>query len=113
VIVRISSAFVPLSKLTLYLEHVEGSEIPRYEAALGLVSVSLLQRSLVTYMELMTISCWRSEEAMKQFVEKQLPSVRANNEYGVIQFEAQTYQLAVYRDDKLQDGDVQGTTVPE
>ncbi len=112
-IVRISSAFVPLYNFTSYLEYVQGSEVPSYEAATGLISVSLLQRSLVTYVELMTISSWRSEEAMKPFVEKQLSADRAKNEYGIIQFEAHTYELALYRDGKVQGEDERGTTVPE
>jgi heme-degrading monooxygenase HmoA len=102
---------VPLSVFTLYLEYVQGSEIPSYEAAPGLISVSLLQRSLVAYIEFMIISSWRSEEAMKPFVKKQLSADRAKNEY-VTQFEAHTYELVLYGDGKVQGADVQGTRVP-
>lgn len=111
-IVRISSAFVPVSEFTSYLEYLHGSEIPSYEAAPGLISVWLLQRSLAAYVELMTISSWQSEEAMKLFVETQLPGDRAKNEY-VIQFEAHTYQTVPNRDGKMQGADVPGTIVPE
>jgi hypothetical protein len=62
VIVRISSAVVPEHKATCYLEHVQAGEILSYEAAPGLISVSLLQRSLVAYVESMIISLWRSED---------------------------------------------------
>ena len=49
---------------------------------------------------------------MKLFVEKQLSADRAKNEY-VIQFEAHSYEPALYRDGKSQGEDVQGTTGPE
>jgi heme-degrading monooxygenase HmoA len=94
-------------------EYVQGSEIPSYQAAPGLISVSLLRRSLGAYVELLTISSWRSEDAMKPFVEKQLSADRAKNEYGVIQLDARTYEVVLYRDGEVQGDDVQGTTVPE
>jgi heme-degrading monooxygenase HmoA len=113
VIVRISSAAVPAHNLTSYLEHVQGSEIPSYEAARGLTSVWLLQRSLVAYVELMTISLWRSEDAMREFVEKQILADRAENEYGLIQYEARIFEVAAYREGKVLDEGVAGTTVSE
>ena len=47
--VRISSAAVPESDLTAYLDYVQKVEIPAYEAAPGLVSVTLVRRNLGGY----------------------------------------------------------------
>jgi hypothetical protein len=73
VIVRISSTTLLEASLNAYVEHVERNEIPSYVAASGLVSVWLLQRRFVACVEVMTLSLWRSEEALTQFVEKRPP----------------------------------------
>jgi hypothetical protein len=98
---------VPLSEITSYLEHVRSSEIPLYEAAVGLMSVSLLQRQFVAYVELMTISLWQSGGALKRFVEEQLLTDRALGDSGVIRLEARTFEVVLSREGKLQGG-VQG-----
>lgn len=100
---RISSAAVPQSALSPYLEYVRSTEIPRYEAATGLMSVSLLQRPFGAYVELLTLSIWQSEQALTRFVEKQPPADGVESEYGVIQFEPRTYESVVSRDGKLRD----------
>ena len=50
-IVRISSAIVPHAMFDSYLSHVQTSTIPAYEAAAGLISVSVFQRLVVGYVE--------------------------------------------------------------
>jgi hypothetical protein len=71
VIVRISSIIVPESLYNLHLTKLQSAAIPQYEAAAGLVSVSLLQRPFVAYVELLTISLWVTEKAMTSFLEGQ------------------------------------------
>jgi len=60
---------VPAHTLSRYLEHLEQFLIPRYEAASGLISVFLLQRPFVAYVELVTLSMWQSDEDMTRFLE--------------------------------------------
>jgi hypothetical protein len=41
-----------------YLSYVQNSNIPVYEAATGLISVSVFQRLAVGYVELLTLTMW-------------------------------------------------------
>jgi heme-degrading monooxygenase HmoA len=92
-IVRISSTIVPKPKLKEHLERVQKSEIPAYEAAPGLHSVWLLERPFVEYIEVMTISLWRSETALNRFL-KDLPPVTVDaKEHKEIQLDARLYGL--------------------
>jgi hypothetical protein len=84
---------------------MQQSEIPRYESISGLISVSLLQRRLAAYVELMTISTWVSDEAMKPFVEEQR---LGNCPKNVIEFEGHTYEL-IPNPERQTAGDTQGT----
>jgi hypothetical protein len=56
VIVNVSSVIAHQSHSAKYLEHVRRSVLPCYEAARGLVSVSLSQREMVAYLEVLTVS---------------------------------------------------------
>jgi heme-degrading monooxygenase HmoA len=67
-IVRICSAFVLSSLIEPYLDGLRGTVMPIYAAATGLLSVSVLQRHLVAYSEVLIVSSWESEEAMRQFM---------------------------------------------
>jgi len=104
VIVRISASAVPESSLNDYLAHVERNEIPHYEGASGLVSVWLLERRFVAYVEVMTISLWRSEEALNEFVEKRRVDLASSGDRG-IQLEPWIYQLVMSRGSTLRDSD--------
>lgn len=95
-IVRISSIAIPKTKIAEYLEYAERSLLPAFEAASGLDSVHLLQRSLVAYDELIAISVWNSEEALVRFVES-CPSHCAERELAAIEFEPHTYNLVASR----------------
>ena len=99
-IVRVSSIAVPASKLDRYLEHVEENELPTYETAPGLISVWLLQRPFVAYVEVMTLSLWQSGEALTGFIESQPEPIDLPNDYGVIHMEPHAYELVVRRDGK-------------
>jgi len=59
--------------LNAYFEHAQTHEIADYESAAGLVSVWLLSRPFVAYVEVMTVSVWESEQALHQFIKSQLP----------------------------------------
>jgi heme-degrading monooxygenase HmoA len=72
VIVRMSSNIVSESQLGPYLTYLESHMISKYEAAPGMVRVHLLQRRFVGYVETLTVSLWRSQEAVRQFMESEL-----------------------------------------
>jgi heme-degrading monooxygenase HmoA len=67
-----------------------------------LVSVSLLQRSFVAYVEVMKVSIWRSEEALRRFAENRPFFADLKTEYGSIQLDPRTYELVVSRDSEHQ-----------
>jgi heme-degrading monooxygenase HmoA len=108
VIVRISSAVVPESMVSSYLEYVQNCEIPCYEVANGLIGVSVLQKPFVAYVELMTVSVWRSEEALKRFVKDQLPADRAEADCGTIELSERIYEVVLSRAGKLRGADMRG-----
>jgi hypothetical protein len=87
---------VPDSKLKEYLEDLQRNELRNYELAPGLESVCLLQRPFVAYMEVMIISIWRSERALKRFSERRQCGDHVSSEYGGIQFEPRVYSLMMF-----------------
>jgi hypothetical protein len=88
---------VPYSVLQTYLDHVHTSRIPTYRAAAGLVSVSVCQRPVVSYVELLTLTLWQSEQALSKFLEGDLAAANDRNENDVIHMEAHVYELLVTR----------------
>lgn len=91
--VCISSAFVPQPKFGQYLQNVQDSEIPTYEAAAGFVSVSLLQRICVSYVELLVVSMWQSSEALVQFLQSR-PTDVPRECCGAIELGTRIYEVA-------------------
>lgn len=51
------------------MRHLRAQVIPNYERAEGLISVTIVRRTLVAYCEFAVISAWRSERAMTSFIE--------------------------------------------
>jgi len=96
VIVQISSIAVAKAKTGEYLERLQRDAIPAYEAALGIVSIQLLRRSLVAYDELLTLSVWESEEALTRFLERP-PLTDAPSDLRGIESEPRIYQLVVFQ----------------
>jgi hypothetical protein len=94
-IVRISSSAVPENKVASYLEYMQGTEVPHYEAAAGLTSFSLLQRPFVAYVEVMTISLWQSQQFLTRFLEDRSAEPPVPIDYGAIQFEARNYTVLI------------------
>lgn len=66
-IVQISSVTVPQSVVSVQIENMPSRTIPTYQAAEGFVSLCLLQRPFVAYVELLMISIWESEPALNRF----------------------------------------------
>jgi len=80
-----------------YLDHVHTSAIPAYEAAAGLISVSVFQRLVVGYVELLTLTMWQSEQALTRFLEGRPPTNNDRSDYGVIHMEPHVYELVSSR----------------
>jgi heme-degrading monooxygenase HmoA len=97
VIARISSAIVPHSLFDKYSAYLHASAIPIYEIAEGLVSVSVFQRPVVGYVELLTFTVWQSEAALTRFLEDRPATNNERNDYGVIHTEPHVYELVASR----------------
>jgi hypothetical protein len=93
-IVRISSTAVPESGLTAYSDYVQKVEIPAYEAASGLVSVTMVRRNLGEYVEVLTFSIWQSEDALLRFG---LPNQDVMKEYDGVAFGVREYETVLVR----------------
>ena len=102
---------MPQTELTSYLDYVRSREIPDYEFAPGLHSVSLLQREFVGYVEVMIVSLWNSEKARHRFIEIELIPKEAGSG-GVIQLEKRIYELVFSREGKLGNADLEGEQSP-
>ena len=96
-ILRMLSAFVPRSELEMYLEHLRIKTIPAYEAAAGLISVALVRRHFVEYVEVATISTWESEETMTRFLGEAAPIDPLQPLPSLLEWEAHIYQMVVAR----------------
>ena len=83
--------------LDRYLSHVHTSSIPVYEAATGLISVSVFQRPVVGYVELLTLTMWQSEQALTRFLDDYPAANNDRSDYGVIHMEPHVYELVVSR----------------
>jgi heme-degrading monooxygenase HmoA len=98
-IFQISFVAVPTSEFRSYLEEMERITLPAYEGAGGLISVVLLRRVLVAYIEVATISTWRSKEELAQFLKHTSPTATAVNH--VVMWRGETaYELIVARTGK-------------
>ena len=84
---------VPAPSLSRCLKHIEQFVIPRYEAAPGLISIWLMQRPFVAYVELATLSMWQSEQDMTRFLESQAMPFCPGD--GVIQLEPHAFEIVL------------------
>lgn len=103
-ILRMLSAFVPRSELEMYLEHLRIKTIPACEAAAGLISVALVRRQFVEYVEVSTISTWQSEETMTRFLGQAAPIDPSQPVRLLVEWEAHIYEMVVARDGMQSDG---------
>jgi heme-degrading monooxygenase HmoA len=104
VIVRISSAIVPSPGFDEYLEDLR-TALPVYEAAAGLLWVAFLQRPFVAYVEVVTLSVWKSEQAMARFIGSTPTKNNPASPTGVIELNTHAYELLVSTDGKFQDAE--------
>lgn len=102
-IVQISSVAVPQSVLSVQIENMRSRTIPTYQAAEGFVSLCLLQRPFVAYVELLMISIWESEPALNRFTARQLAADVAEGDHDIIRLGLRTYELLVSSERKTQD----------
>lgn len=91
-IVHVASIIVHQSQATDYLEHVHTKLLPAYRAANGLVSVFFSRRELLAYVEILAVSTWRSEEALRRFSPETM-SPDEMNARGFIALEPHVYEL--------------------
>jgi heme-degrading monooxygenase HmoA len=80
-----------------YLNYVHTTTIPCYESAPGLISVSVFQRPVVGYVELLTLTTWESEQALTRFLQDSLATNNDSSDYGVIHMEPHVYEPVVSR----------------
>jgi heme-degrading monooxygenase HmoA len=73
VIVRICSDLVACENIPAYVADLSQRVLPLYRLADGLQSVSVLQRKLIAYGEIATVSAWDSAEAMADFFRASVP----------------------------------------
>ena len=102
-IVQISSVAVPQSVVSVQIENMRSRTIPTYQAAEGFVSLCLLQRPFVAYVELLMISIWESEPALNRFTASQLAVDVAERDHDIIRLGLRTYELLVSSESKAQD----------
>jgi hypothetical protein len=87
VILQISSVAIPAVSLRNTWRTPGATKSQHIKIARGLESVLPLQRPFVAYVEVTTISVWRSEKAFARFSASQPSFGSANNEYGGVHFE--------------------------
>jgi len=102
-IVQVSSVAVPQSMVSVRVEDIRSRTIPTYQAAEGFVSLCLLQRPFVAYVELLMISIWESEAALDRFTASQLPVDGAERDHAIIRLGLRTYELLASSESKARD----------
>jgi len=101
-IVQVSSVAVPESLVSVQIEDMRSRTIPAYQASEGFVSLCLLQRPFVAYVELLMISIWDSEPALNRFTATQLAVDVAERGHDIIRLGLRTYELLVSAESKAQ-----------
>jgi heme-degrading monooxygenase HmoA len=94
-IVRLVTAIISDRCLAAYLRHLQKRLLPEYEAAEGLVSVSISQRPTGGVVELLTASVWKSEDSMNQFFARDHAAAASGDDHAVIHLEPRSYELVV------------------
>jgi len=67
--------------------------VPQYQNSPGLVSVSLLQRLVVGYVEVLILSIWRSQEALDRFTAHDSSGEDIRTRFGAIPMEPHSYEV--------------------
>jgi hypothetical protein len=108
---RITSSIVLETNSTAYRDLVQQVVVPRYEVADGLLSVFVVTRHLVAYVELDILSLWDSQQAMAQFASAEALTTGVGSDLGVIHLDERTYTVAWAR--TLQNGESADETAGE
>jgi heme-degrading monooxygenase HmoA len=93
VLARTSSALVSRAKCHEFLSYLQNSVLPHYHNSPGLVSVLLLQRVVVGYVEFLTLSIWRSQEALDGFTANDSSAEDIKNRFAAIPMDPHSYEV--------------------
>jgi hypothetical protein len=91
---RITASIVLETNSTAYRDLLQRVVVPRYEVADGVLSVFVVTRYLVAYVELDILSFWDSEQAMAQFASAEALTTGVGSDLGVIHLDERTYTVA-------------------
>jgi hypothetical protein len=92
VVVHAASIIVHQSQAADYLKHVHNTLLPAYRAANGMIAVCFSRRELLAYVEILAVSTWLSEEALRKFAPETM-SPDEMNARGFIALEPHMYEL--------------------
>ena len=90
---RTSCTIVSNPNFPDFLSYLQNSVLPQYQNSPGLVSVSLLQRLVVGYVELLILSVWRSKEALDGFIANDSSGEDIRTRFGAIPMEPHSYEV--------------------
>jgi len=93
VIARTSCTLVSNPKFPEFLSYMQNSVLPQYQNSPGLISVSLLQRLVVGYVEVLILSVWRSQEALDGFTANDSSAEDIRTRFGAIPMEPHSYEV--------------------
>ena len=83
-IARVSSEYVELAHLVQFHMELRREILPAYESANGILSLLVLQRSLIAYDDIMIVSLWESEEAARNYANSERVRSGSVKELGII-----------------------------
>lgn len=74
-----------LARIEEFYRTLYSEILPGYKAAAGILSVFVLERSLIAYNEITIVSLWDSEEAALDHANSERVRTRLVKEFGIIQ----------------------------
>ena len=90
---RTCCTLVSKPKFPEFLSYMQNSVLPHYQNSPGLMSVSLLQRVVVGYVELLILSVWRSQEDLDRFTANDSSAEDVRTRFGAIPMEPHSYEV--------------------
>lgn len=92
-IARVCSDFVISERIEEFLARLREQILPAYMSAKGILSVAVLQRTLVAYHEVIILSLWESPEAVFEFARNDSGAEASMKELGVILKDPVNFEL--------------------
>lgn len=92
-IARVCSGFVIFDRIDEFLQRLRQQVLPAYVSASGILSVAVLQRTLVAYHEVVILSLWESRDAVFEFAGNDPGAEVSIKELGVILKEPVNFEL--------------------